>query len=194
MEKRTLTVKRGLTRLNTIEAQLTEVVGKIQKYGAISSKEKVDLVDTKVARDKNHELARAEISSLYQKHQDLLAEYSKIKSAINKSNLVTNIEVGGKVISIAEALLIDKDTRFKIQQLTQAYTFAVSRAEGRVETYNARLNKENLTADELETALAQVEYLVDASEIKKHQDFLTEFIVEINGIIDESNIATTIEL
>lgn len=194
MEKRTLTVKRGLTRLNTIEAQLTDVVGKIQKYGAVSSKEKVDLVDTKVARDKNHELARKEIASLYQKHQDLLAEYSKIKSAINKSNLVTIVEVGGKVMTIAEALLIDKDTRFKINQLTQSYTFAVNRAEGRVETYNSRLNKENLTADELETAMAQVEYLVDSTEIQKHQEFLTEFITEINGVIDESNIATTIEL
>jgi len=194
MEKRTLTIKRGLTRLNTIESQLSDVVAKIQKYGAISSKEKVDLVDTKVARDKNHELARGEISSLYQKHQDLLAEYSKIKSAINKSNLVTNVEIAGKVMTLAEALLIEKDTRFKIQQLTQAYTFSVSRAEGRVETYNARLNKENLTSDELETAMAQVEYLVDSAEIKKHQEFLSEFVVEINGVIDESNIATTIEL
>jgi hypothetical protein len=194
MEKRQITVKRGLTRLNTIEAQLVEIVNKIQSFGAISSKDKVELVDTKVSREKNHELAREEVTKLLQKHQDLLAEYDKIKSGINKSNLTTLIEVAGKQMTVAEALLIEKDTKFKISNLNNAYTYSVSRAEQRVESFNQRINKDNMTADELEIAQAQVVYLVEPSEITKQREFLTEFVAEVNGIIDESNVLTVIEI
>lgn len=194
METRTMSIKRGLTRLKTIKAQLNDISSKIRKYGAGSSKDKFDFVDTRTTRKKNHEEARKEVASLYQQFDDLVKEYSKIKKAINKANLETNITVGGKTMSIDDALTYQRHIQEYVRTLVNQYNRSVADAESKVNRYNIGVNVEGLSPAEREEELASIVYLVDPKSIKEKDKFLVEFLSELDGCIDESNVLTQIEI
>lgn len=193
-EIRTVSIKRGLTRLKTIKAQLSDISLKIAKYGSGSSKDKFDIVDTRTGRKKNHEEARKEISSLYQKFDDLTKEYAKIKRAINKANLETTITVGDKVMTIDDALTYQRHIQDYVKALVQSYNRSVANAENKVTRHNSSVSVEGLSPAEREEELASVVYLVDPSLIKEKDEFLVEFMTELDGLIDEANVLTMIEI
>lgn len=191
---RTISIKRGLTRLKTIKAQLNDISSKIRKYGAGSSKDKFDFVDTRTTRKKNHEEARKEVASLYQQFDDLVKEYSKIKKAINKANLETTITIGEKVMTIDDALTYQRHIQDYVRNLVGNYNRSVADAEGKVNRYNISVNVEGLSPSEREEELAHVVYLVDPELIKEKDKFLIEFLEELDGLIDEANVLTQIEI
>lgn len=193
-EVRQITIKRALTRLKTIKAQLNDVSAKISKYGAGSSKEKFDIVNTRVSRPENHTLAQQEVASLYQKFDDLVKEFVKLKSAINHANLVTKIQVAGKTMTIEEALTYQRNIQDLVYTLTASYNRSVVNASNKVEKYNNALKVDDLTALERESALAEILYLVEPSLIKDKETFVLEFMTELDGIVDEANVTTMIVL
>lgn len=193
-EVRTVSIKRGLTRLKTIKAQLNDIATKISKYGTGSNKDKFDIVDTRTSRKKNHEDARKEISALYQKFDDLTKEYAKIKRAINKANLETTITIGDKVMFIDDALTYQRHIQSYVQNLVHSYNRSVSNAESKVNRHNSSVSVEGLSPTEREEELASIVYLVEPHLIKEKDEFLVEFINELDGLIDEANVLTMIEI
>ena len=194
-EKRTISVKRALTRTKTIVAQLDVISDKIRNHGAISSKVKSTLVDTRLPLSENHKQAEAEMQSLYQQHRDLIAEYTKLKKAIAISNLTETITVGGKTMTIFEALLMENSVRSYISRLVTSFRNVARTAENEVAGYNATTQKKaELTAAELEIMQADVLYLVPRKDIEETERFLQEFAVELHGLIDESNVLTILEI
>lgn len=188
-----ISVKRGLTRLKTIDAQLERIQSKFADYAVVSSKDKVDLVETnKVSIEDNHKKARAEMVSLTQQYEDLIAEYFKIKEAILASNLVATITIDGQTMTIARALIMQNEVVDKYQSVLSLYAISKKNAERGVEKYNAKFSKlENV--DELKLVMAEPEFLVSPAYIEKKAKFISEFKAELNGMIDESNILTNIE-
>ena len=194
-EKRTISVKRALTRTKTIVAQLDVISDKIRNYGAISSKVKSTLVDTRLPLSENHKQAEAEMQSLYQQHRDLIAEYTKLKKTIAISNLTETITVGGKTMTIFEALLMENNVRSYMSRLVTSFRNVARTAENEVAGYNATTQKKaELTAAELEIMQADVLYLVPRKDIEETERFLQEFAVELHGLIDESNVLTILEI
>lgn len=194
METRTMSIKRGLTRLKTIKAQLNDISSKIRKTGAGSSKDKFDFVETRTTIKKNHEEARKEVASLYQKFDDLTKEFVKIKSAINKANLTTNITIGDKVMTIDDALTYQRHIQDYVRSLVGNYNRSVADAENKVNRFNMGINVEGLSPSEREQELASIVYLVEPELIKEKDKFLIEFLEELDGLIDEANVLTQIEI
>jgi hypothetical protein len=193
-EIRTISIKRGLTRLKTIKAQLADISNKISKYGAGSSKDKFDIVDTRTSRKKNHEEARKEVSSLYQQFTDLTKEYAKIKRAINKANLETTITINGQVMTIDDALTYQRHIKDYVLSLVNSYNRAVANAENKVNRHNQTVSVEGLSPAERDEELASIVYLVDPEIMKANGAFLVEFMNELDGLIDEANVLTQIVL
>jgi hypothetical protein len=194
MSERKLTIARGLTRLKTIKAQLENISTNIQQYGAWNDKTKHPLGDT-THNDikKNHAQAREKVASLYQQFNDLKAEYIKIKLAIDKANMVTDIEVAGKVMTIHEALIYEREIATFITRLTGAYKGSVASAELKVRQFNnqfANLQDENIKA----SLLADISYLVSKDVIEELDKFAIEFLTEIDGIKNEVNALTEIQV
>lgn len=195
VEVRSMSVKRGLTRTKTIAAQLVGIAEQIRNHGATSSKTKSKLVDTKLSLGENHKEAEKEMARLYQQYKDLMAEYSKIKTAIAASNLKETITIGDRTMTVYEALLIENDTKAHMSRLTTAFRNGARTVENEVATYNANnQRKTDMTAADLEILQADVLYLVPRKEIAETEAFLNEFAVELHGLIDESNVLTILEL
>lgn len=192
---RTISVKRALTRTKTIVAQLNTISEKIRLHGATSSKIKSKLVDTKLSLDENHKQAEKEMASLYQQYKDLMAEYSKLKTAIATSNLKETITIGDRTMTLYEALLVENDTKNYMSKLVTSFRNVARTVENEVTTYNANnQRKTDMLAADLEILQADVLYLVPRKEIADTEAFLNEFAVELHGLIDESNVLTILEL
>lgn len=189
---RQMTVKRALTRLKTIEAQLQTALETIRQAGAVSSKEKIAIVNTKTTLAENHKLAEAKVSEALQQYNDLLNEYTKIKLAIAKSNLETFIDVSGKQMSIHEALLVENSSKGMMSNLVRTFANSVTQAERKVEMNNNKLNTDDAVA--YEALKAEVEYLAPFESILNVKKFVDEFTVLVHGLIDEANITTLITL
>lgn len=194
MSERKMTIARGLTRLKTIKAQLSSITQQIRSYGAWVDKTKHPLGDTTHNDIKrNHAQAREKVESLYQQFHALKDEYIKIKTAIDKANMTTKVEVAGKVMTLHEALLYEREVADFIRSLTGAYQASVSTAELKVRQHNQSLNS---VQDEAQKAilLADVSYLVSKENIEKLDAFTIEFLTEIDGLKNEVNAVTEIEL
>lgn len=194
MSERKMTIARGLTRLKTIKAQLNNISQQIGQYGAWVDKQKHPLGDTNHNDiKKNHAQAREKVASLYQQFHDLKNEHIKIKLAIDKANMNTSIEVAGKIMTIHEALLYEREVASYISELTSAYKRSVSAAEQRVKLFNNQFN--SVQEDNVKAALlADVSYLVSKDAIEELDKFTIEFLTEIDGIKNEVNALTEIEL
>lgn len=193
MSERKMTIARGLTRLKTIKAQLDNISGNIRAYGAWVDKQKHPLGDTSHNDIKrNHSQAKEKVQSLYQQFNDLMAEHIKIKTAIDRANMKTQIEVAGKVMTLHEALLYEREVAGFISQLTTAYKQSVTTAELKVKQFNSQFSG---VQDETKAVLlADVSYLVSKEAIAELDKFTVEFLTEIDGIKNEVNALTEIEL
>lgn len=187
MEKK-MSVARGLGRLKTIEKQLIKISNEISNYGAWNNKRKSPLGDNKGTVEQTHNQAQEYINSLYQQFNDLIKEYSNIKKAIDKTNMVTKITVAGEEMTVYEALLCKRKSKGFYEHFLNSYNRAVGNAESDVQRYNLQFAK----ADEevKKVAMADVSYFIDKSKIDKVNGFLNEFVSEINGLLNEINAVT----
>lgn len=194
MEPRKMTIARGLTRLKTIKAQLSSIANQIGAGGAINNKTRHPMGEQKVSIDKNHAQAIESVNSLYQQFNDLTKEFIKIKLAIDKANLTTPITIGGKTITIQEALIYRRDIQTYVQSLNNQYGRSVALATQAVEQYNRNLNTEGMDEATLRAVMADVLYLVPRERINEVNTFLVEFMAELDGTLNEVNALTEIEI
>lgn len=193
-ETRKMTIARGLTRLKTIKAQLINISAQIGLGGAINNKARHPMGEQKGVLDKNHNQAIELVNSLYQQFDDLTKEFIKIKLAIDKANLYTVINIGGKQLAIQEALIYRRDILQYVQSLNNQYGRAVSSATQAVDQYNRNLNTEGMDEQTLRAVLADVIYLVPRERINNVNNFLVEFMAELDGTLNEVNAITEIEV
>ena len=193
-EQRKMTIARGLTRLKTIKAQLANIANQIGMYGAINNKVRHPLGEQKVALDKNHNQAIEAVNSLYQQFNDLKDEFLKIKLAIDKANLTTVITIGGKQMTIQEALIYRRDIQQYVQSLNHQYGRAVQQAQAQVDKYNNSLNTEGMDESTLKAVMADVLYLVPRERINEVNNFLVAFMTELDGVLNEVNAVTEITI
>jgi hypothetical protein len=197
--QRTMTIKRGMTRLKTIDGQLRSITEKIQQYGAVSDKHKHMLGDTTLPNTpegikKNHEDARRVVESLYQQFHDLIEEYIKIKVAIDKANSETFIHVAGKRMSLREALMYkqrDGITHY-MRGMVTAYNQSVAQAMRVVHTHNSQFN--SIPEDSRTPFLADIESMVNRERIVELDEFLVKFTSEVDGELDDAIISTPITI
>lgn len=192
MEERKMTIARGLTRLKTIKAQLDNIADQIGEGGAICNKSRHPMGDQRVSLEKNHNQAIEEINSLYQKFNDLVKEYIKIKLAIDRANMTTVIRIGGKEMTIQEALIYRRDIAGYVHSLNSEYSRAVMKAQSQADNYNKNINTEGMDETALKAVLADVLYLVPRERINEVNEFLVEFMTELDGTLNEVNAITEI--
>lgn len=194
---RTMTIKRGMTRLKTIEGQLERITQQIQQYGAVSDKSKHLLGDTSLPNTpegikKNHAQAREIVEALFQQFHDLVSEYTKIKVAIDKANSETFIHVAGKRMSLREALVYKQRNGITqhMRNVVTAYNQSVAQAMRQVHTHNSQFN--NVPEDARQPLLADIESMVNRERIIELDEFLVKFMSEVDGELDDAIIATPI--
>jgi hypothetical protein len=197
-EQRTMTIKRGMTRLKTIQAQLQGITSKIQQFAVINDKQKHLLGDTTISANnpeelkKNHNQARQQVESYYQQFSDLTQEYIKIKVAIDKANSETYITVAGKRMSLREALLYKQAGGITdyMKSMVNAYNNSVANAMRSVQQYNSQFN--SIAEDARKPFLADVTSMVKRERIVELDDFLNKFVIEVDGELDDAIISTPI--
>lgn len=197
-EQRTMTIKRGMTRLKTIKGQLNNITEKIQQYGAVNDKQKHMLGDTTLPNTpegikKNHEEARKVVGALYQQFNDLINEYTKIKVAIDKANSETFIYVAGKRMSLREALIYkqrDGVSQF-MRNMVTSYNNSVAMTMRNVQSYNTQFNSIP-DGDARKPYLADVESMIDRNSVVELDNFLVKFMSEVDGELDDAIISTPI--
>lgn len=204
-EPRKMTIARGLTRIKTIEAQLTNIIRQIEQYAAWVNKEKHPLGDTNLTNDdaglkRNHAQAAEKMASLWQSYLDLSNELVKIQTAINRANDTTMIQVAGETMTIAVAKVIEN--RIIGQEgrstaglpgpgLVNAYRNAVAMADRAVKNYNAQFN--NVKDEQVKKeAMADIAYMLPAFKVEHYANFINEFRVEFNATLNEVNAVTEI--
>jgi IS1 family transposase len=193
--ERVMTIARGLTRKKTIIAQLQKISSEVGTYGAWSNKEKHPYGDNKANVDKSHDQAQEKINSLYQQYNDLVEEYIKINLAIARTNEITKITIGNREMTIAQALMY-KDAKKGIAKymndFVKSYKTAVQSAQNRVDMHNNRYASalENLDEKAKNALVAQVSYLVPKEKVEELDQFLVEFVNEIDGELNAINAIT----
>jgi imidazoleglycerol phosphate dehydratase HisB len=199
-EQRTMTIKRGMSRLKTIQGQLNHITDNIRQHAVVSDKQKHVLGDTSLTTSpedikKNHEQARKQVESYYQQFHDLITEYIKIKVAIDKANSETFITVAGKRMSLREALLYKQRDGIKqyMTNMVQAYNQSVANAMRVVQHYNGQLTSIP-DPNVRQASMADIESLVKRERIVELDEFINKFTSEVDGELDDAIISTPIYL
>ena len=192
METREITIARGLTRLKTIKAQI-EQNNLVVQEAAVSSKRKSTLADVNLDTPQNHKEAAKKATAAVQSNRDLSREFVGIKLAIARANLETQITVGDRTFTVAEAMLLRREIDIIYRGMIQAFAKAKTTAESVTEKYNAQLlSNANLSEADKKTLFAEVVPLVRTEDMEELHAFVSTFMAEIDGTLNEVNALTKI--
>lgn len=209
----TMSITRALTRVKTIEKQLSRLVE--GQFVVTLVKREVDNA-TDVFQD-NVNMTKAN----FDQFNDLFAELNRIKAAVRKSNEVTKVTIGGEELSVADALVykntivyrnnfLDRITRenrnaeSRVEQskITADNKFAAVR-ENFIKNAQGQDVNENyvntvLTEEERRLKAALVEVKVTGIRnvneyIEAERKRIDTFIEEVDYVLSESNATTMIE-
>lgn len=209
----TMSITRALTRVKTIEKQLSRLVE--GQFVVTLVKREVDNA-TDVFQD-NVNMTKAN----FDQFNDLFAELNRIKAAVRKSNEVTKVTIGGEELSVADALVykntivyrnnfLDRitrenrnaDSRVEQSKITADNKFAAVR-ENFIKNAQGQDVNENyvntvLTEEERRLKAALVEVKVTGIKnvneyIEAERKRIDTFIEEVDYVLSESNATTMIE-
>jgi hypothetical protein len=187
--ERPMTIKRGMTYIKTTTKRLERIVKQLEEYGAWDSKSKIPLVNTDGTLETNHNKAKAAVQALLQSFFDLTAEIELTREAIDRTNLTATITVAGKTMTIQRALILRRMTAPFYKSLRTAYNKTVKMATTKVDQYNVgvvAMNKD-ATATEVEALKAQLEVFIPRDTVDNVENFLAEFLQEVDGTLDDVN-------
>ena len=210
MEKETMLVTSALNELKLLD---TRIMNKIEDAKFVAcAKKSADKVDGRKSKDKFMKESKAAIQSI----NDLIERRRKIKAAIVASNAVTEVEIGGVKMTVADAIerksSIEYDRKLLIELQVQ-FGNAKTKMAGEndkvetavdklLETAYGKDGKEKVTED-MYSAIAipykeanqyemvegfDIEKLI--GEIKEEIDI---FLSEVDTKLQVSNSTTTIE-
>lgn len=211
MVNETMTVHKALCELKTLDARIKKAIdGSVYVFANKHGNAKVSGLSI---GDYS-----AEIKSAYQSATDLIARRDAIKRAVVLSNAVTNVTVGGKEYTVAEAIemknhgipiqqsLLDKlknDSRRARREADESNGMRLEmRADEYIKSLYANADMKNLS-DEVKKMradflAAQVMEIVDpikvADEIERLEALINTFTVEIDAALSVSNALTEITI
>ena len=208
MEKEKMLVTKALNELKLLDARINRAIVDGEFVAAAKTAEK------KVTPSVTKEDFTTSALSSYQSVLDLIERRSKIKSAIVASNAITEVEVAGEKMTVAEAIerkiSIDYETKLLRTLKTQfgnAKSTAVTQnvlLEDRIDKYieamlgkEAKAKKDDFT-EMIEPIRTANEYsLVDPLKIEEKINALSErienFNSEVDAVLQVSNCVTWIE-
>lgn len=205
MEK--ISIHRALAELKLLDAKINKGMNN-QFIGAKQSS--IDKIGGVPVKD-----IESSIKSDYQSITDLIDRRTKIKSAIMKSNALTEIKICGRTITVAEGIDEKNSIVYKenlLNNLTQKYNKTVAHITKANDEILVKAEDfiQNLYADKSQVDPNKIKELkqdfidknkwelIDPLNLKKEIDNLSEYIdnfkMEIDYILSESNSVTFIEV
>lgn len=208
MEK--MTIHRALAELKLIDSRIEKGIASIKPTGMMQ-KDRPVVSDGYYEKEVFEKDAKAKLQSV----TDLIERKSKIKSAIVAANGITEVEVAGKEMTIADAINHKTAVEFQkrlISSLRNKHVAVVAGVEENNEKVEAdalrlaeaALSKDNVKIDEKD-ALAITEpfleknrfHLVDPLKVdettEKLEKEIDEFEAEVDAALSEINAVTFIE-
>lgn len=206
-----MTIHRALAELKLIDSRITKGINSIDPTGLSQKDKLVNAIYTKEDFDKNAE-------SRLQSVQSLIERKHLIKSAITKANAETMVKIGGKTMSISDAINFKSVIGFKkglITQLEKNHNGAKALLEknNKIIDDNALTivqqavgkNREEIDMKNPESVSASKYYLeantfvlIDPLGVEdlviKLQEEVDSFEVEVDAVLSEVNALTTIEV
>jgi len=204
-----MTIHRGLAELKLIDAKITKQTGEILPSGIYQKGKLVNGYFTEVD-------FKTSAESKYQSVVDLISRKGLIKSAIVNANGITNVTVGEKTMTIADAINLKAAIKFKKElasKLKAIHNGAVGQMNKNNEIVNQNLEillqnlfgKESTKVDVKDLDAVRVPYL-DANafhlynplDIDKKVEVLekevSDFEMEVDAALSEINATTFIEV
>ena len=194
MEERQMTIARGLTRLKTIKAQINANNQVIRK-STTSSKRKSDLADMREDINVNHSKAKAVVESALQSNKALATEFVNIKLAIAKANLENQVMVAGRTMSLAEAMLLRREIKDIYGAVVSSYSQSLSNTNSEVQRYNdGVMANSNMSAEDKKVMMAETVSFLSFDTMSELNGFITVFMQEVDGTLNEVNALTVINV
>ena len=209
----TMSITRALTRVKTIEKQLSRLVE--GQFVVTLVKREVDNT-TDVFQD-NVNMTKAN----FDQFNDLFAELNRIKAAVRKSNEVTKVTIGGEELSVADALVYKNTIVYRnnfLDRITRENRNAESRVEQSKitadnkfaavrENFIKNAQGQDVNEDYINTVLTEEERRLKAAlvevkvtgiknvneYIEAERKRIDTFIEEVDYVLSESNATTMIE-
>lgn len=203
----TMTITRALVELKKLTNEIENLTPKVQAFIAVGDQKKI--------ANTNLEQAKAESQAQRDRVTSRIERFSKIQNAIHKSNAETVVELGGKKMTVLEAINLKKVSQFKLQQLsslTRARDLAVAdharrttQMEDEISAMAQTLagNGNKISEEQLATARKSVEAnkkpeIVGLEEMNKAIEVLakevSDIVNELDFVLSESNAVTKIEI
>jgi hypothetical protein len=209
MEKQKMTIHRALSELKLIDSKIEKQITEVSPVG-INQKGK--LINGYIKEEDFSSAAKSKYDSI----NDLIQRKVSIKSAIVKANGETNVRVGEKTMTIADAITFKAVVVFKkkfIARLKANQTSAISElnknndiAENNVQKLlEYTFGKENVKADSKDVDSIRKPYmeanefhLFDPLDITKKIEAMekevSDFEMEVDAVLSEINATTFIEV
>ena len=125
--KQKMTIHRGLAELKLIDSRISQTIFSLSPTGIVQEGKLVDIHYKKEDFEKN-------AKSKFQSIQDLIDRKNRIKSAIVKANVITEVNVSGKIMTIADAInykALIKTKKTLIEELDSEHRATKAKAEER---------------------------------------------------------------
>jgi hypothetical protein len=119
----------GMKKLRLIEKKMDQNAVRIGEYASSLSTEKPHF--------ESEDKQRKEVCSLIQANEDLVKEYLKLKLAIERTNLLTEVELEGNTYKISELLAIRRKLAHGMINTLNQLTDAAGRAK--LSMYGSRI-------------------------------------------------------
>ena len=179
--KTKMTVAEALTELKRIDKLHARRCKNIARY---SSKKRGELDE--VGDQKEW------IAEQYQSAKDLIERWTKIKLAMNASNLETIIEFEGKKFSVAEAILFKQQLHEMKNDLLNSFT--PETGFNQIRSYMGNIGRLDLSEEELAAINMVPELMYDEAEMIKAREDLLNLYSFIDALIESSNHNTVIDI
>lgn len=203
-----ITIHRGLAELKLLDSRIQKSINEIYPTAVCQKGKKIDGHITEEEFKKNAETS-------YQSITDLITRKVKLKSAIVKSNAATVVTIGGRQMSVADAItyktIIDHQKNFN-SFLRQRHTGAVANLNKNNDNVNKNVeillqnafgkDSTKISKDDLEAVSKpyldnNTFHLIDplkaADKITQLDKEIAEFETEVDAVLSESNSVTFIE-
>lgn len=204
-----MTIHRGLAELKLLDAKIEKNITLLLPSGIMQEGKLVDDYYRKEEFEKN---AKAKFQSI----QDLIRRKNLIKSAIVKANTITEVKIGEKSYTIADAINFKAIIKIKkqlVEELAMKHRQVKAKAEEKnkkvddnaLKLAEAALQKDNVKINDGD-AIAITEpylkknrfHLVDPLNVEevteKLQEEIEEFETEVDAVLSEINAITYIEI
>lgn len=195
----TITITRGLVQLKLLRKRIDKASQRLEVVTVSTDPKARDLT------------AKEDLQSIH----DLIERYNKIKREIDVSNATTTIKVAGETMLVIEAIarkttiVMQSDVLRKIRHQLQEARYEVETANEQAQSRLDRLLEANYGKDTKvsETEIkgitdtfwkANLVELVDPAKIEEYiekmDEYVDNFLAEVDLVLSESNSQTTIEI